>query len=264
MPSPQDSEPAAHSHPQRTFVLIGASNVEFSLPDIWKGLTTAQSTRLMVAAGHGRSFGRPSTVLGRTLPGITQCGLWKTLSVVSNSQPVRALITDIGNDLLYGANPESIAGWVEVCVDRLLDSGSQPALATLPVEVIRNLSRTKFHLFRRLFFPASKLSFEELHRMVEELIQRLENIMASRQVRHLKPDPGWYGFDPIHFRRRKRSVAWTALLSSLDESACAQNCSFLRGIRIWRYQPAERVRRRRRLETSQPVLDHNGSELWLF
>jgi len=264
MPSPQDHDSPASSDAQRTYILLGASNVAFNLPDIWKGLTTAQPTRLIVAAGHGRSFGRPSTVLGRTLPGITQCGLWKTLSAVSNNPPARSLITDIGNDLLYGADPEMIAGWVELCVERLLNSGIQPVLATLPVESIRNLSPAKFYLFRSILFPASKLSYDKLHQLAGDLIQRIDNIAASRQIRQLKPNPDWYGFDPIHFRRRHRSVAWTVFLSSLDESACARNCSLLRGIGIWKNHPAERIRGRRRLETSQPVLEHHGSELWLF
>ncbi|MFP6765173.1 MAG: hypothetical protein VB858_16205 [Planctomycetaceae bacterium] len=264
MSFPPGKESAVSTQPQRTFILIGASNVAFNLPDIWRGLTTDQPTRLIVAAGHGRSFGRPSTVLGRTLPGITECSLWKALPEISNGQSARVLMTDIGNDLLYGADPETIAGWVQKCADRLLDSGSQLALATLPVEMIRRLSRTKFYLFRRILFPDSKLAFEDLCELVAELVQRIENITASRGIRLLKPDMAWYGFDPIHFRRRKRSVAWTKYLSALDESARARNCSVLRGIRIWRCQPAVRNRRGRRLETSQPVLNHAGSELWLF
>lgn len=256
-------EPATRL-PVRTFVLIGASNVTFNLPDIWRGLIADQPTRLLVAAGHGRSFGMPSTVMGRTLPSLLECGLWKTLSDLPVEPPISSLITDIGNDLLYGADPETIAGWVSESADRLLDLGSQPAVTMLPLDSLRRLSRWRFHFFRRLLFPDSRLTFENAMSFAAELGDRIAEMAEARKMTVLRPKSNWYGLDPIHFRRGLRASAWTSYLLALDESARAEECSCFRAARIWNRRPAERIRRGRRLETQQPVLNDAGSQLWLF
>ena len=67
--------------------------------------------------GLGRSYGQRSTVLGRSLPGITECGLWPALQ--HGSGPVHALITDVGNDVIYGVPVDRIVAWGSTCVDRL-------------------------------------------------------------------------------------------------------------------------------------------------
>ena len=256
--------PNAPTTPSRTLILIGASNVTFNLPDIWRGLTVDQPTRLLVAAGHGRSYGIPNTVMGRTLPSLLECGLWKTLPELPAARPMSALITDVGNDLLYGANPETIAGWVSECADRLLELGCQPAVTMLPFESLRHLSRWRFHFFRRVLFPASRLSFEDALRFSEELNGRIEELASARNLATLQPQPEWYGLDPIHFRRGIRASAWTTYLSALEDTARAEKCSSFLGVRVWKRKAAEIIRRGKRLETQQPVLDHAGSELWLF
>jgi hypothetical protein len=258
------TDPVTPLSPSRTLILIGASNVTFNLPDIWQGLVADQPTRLLVAAGHGRSYGIPNTVLGRTLPSLLECGLWKSLPGLPTPRSTPALITDIGNDLLYGATPETIAGWVSECADRFLNLGCRPAVTILPFDSLRRLSRWRFHFFRRILFPASRLSFDDALRFAEELNIRIEELATARNLATLRPQSEWYGLDPIHFRRSIRASAWTNYLSALDESARAEKCSCFKGTRIWKRKAAEITRRGQRLETPQPVLDHAGSELWLF
>ena len=256
--------PDSEHTPTRTLVLIGASNVTFNLPDIWRGLSSDQPTQLLVAAGHGRSYGMPSTVMGRTLPGVLECGLWQTLSEIQPEHTVSALITDIGNDLLYGAEPSTIAAWVAEVADRLIELGSRPALTLLPRDSLQSLSRMRFQFFRRIMFPAARLTFEDAMSYSSDLNQHLVELAAARELTVLKPSADWYGLDPIHFRRRIRAAAWTTYLSALDQTARAEECSPFRAARVWKHKAAERLRGGKRLETPQPVLDHDGSSLWLF
>lgn len=235
----------------------------FNLPDIWQGLSS-RPTQLLVAAGHGRSYGMPSTVMGRTLPSLLECGLWKALPELDGNRNAAGLITDIGNDLLYGAEPNTIAGWVSEIVNRLLELGIRPVLTQLPLASLQSLSRFRFQFFRRIMFPASRLSFENAMRFAGELNERVAELAASRELTVLKPVGDWYGLDPIHFRRGIRAAAWTTYLSALDQSARAEECSPFRAARVWKHKAAERLRGGKRLETPQPVLDHAGSRLWLF
>jgi len=64
----------------------------------------------VAALGHGRSYGAHSKFVVRTLPGILQSGLWRHLESLS-TVPTRALVTDIGNDILYGFSAEQTLAW---------------------------------------------------------------------------------------------------------------------------------------------------------
>ena len=86
-------------------VAIGASNLSRGLAGL---VTTVRRRRIgsdiLVAAGHGRSFGVTSRVAWRRLPSILGCGLWRAIDRLNpaGDRPVAAIVTDIGNDLLYG------------------------------------------------------------------------------------------------------------------------------------------------------------------
>ncbi len=110
--SSANSSPAGGSSSQSPgrAVLLGASNLTRGISTV---VETAQIVcqrplEILAAAGLGRSYGIDSRVLGRTLPGIVHCGLWNTLSQ-KRPIPTYALITDIGNDILYSVEVSQIA-----------------------------------------------------------------------------------------------------------------------------------------------------------
>src|SRR5262249_38307569 len=105
--------------PQRRVILLGASNLT-------RGISTVVETEpciwgrpldILAAFGHGRSYGSRRWLLGRELPGIVECGLWQALEK-SPPAPTAALITDIGNDVLYEEPVDTIVSWVEWCLDQ--------------------------------------------------------------------------------------------------------------------------------------------------
>ncbi len=284
-----------------TLVIIGASNVTLSLPVIWAGLAGSASPpqRLLVAAGHGRSFALPSTVMGRMLPSILDCGLWNALdelqmsadtdrrrgpsgqrgpedggldvlrpsaasSVVPDRQSLRALITDVGNDILYGASVAQIADWVSECVARLQGLGFQPRLTHLPLDSLRSLSRQRFLLFRKLLFPASALSYGDAMSAATELDAALVKLSATAGLDRTEPQPHWYGLDPIHIRRRARPEAWQQFLEPLIEGFAPRHPGPLARKLIWTRKAAVRWRGERRFVTPQPCLTAGPTELWLF
>src|SRR5262245_31289035 len=129
------------SPPIGRLVALGASNLT-------RGFRTIVSTarlvwgpdiEVMVALGHGRSYGAPSRVIARTLPGILQSGIWTVLEA-RPSIPTRALITDIGNDLLYGFSPDQTLAWVEEVVDRLQIITGDIVITDLPLSTVKELS----------------------------------------------------------------------------------------------------------------------------
>ena len=212
-----DARDTADSHgefPPRRVVLLGASNLT-------RGIATVVETArcmwgrpldVLAALGHGRSYGTRSTVLGRTLPSTLGCGLWEALER-RRAVPTAALITDIGNDLLYEAPVERIVFWVGQCLDRLLAIRARVVISRLPVANIASLSELRFRLLRRAMFPLGRLDFATISARAFELDQRIVELAVSRGVALVEQQALWYGWDPIHIRRRYWATAWRQMLA---------------------------------------------------
>ncbi len=170
---------------------------------------------ILVAIGHGRSFGQDSAVLGRKISGIFPCALWQNLQN-RVPLPTTALVTDIGNDLLYGAPPDRLLEWVECCLDRLAEAGATTVITQLPVLNIERLSERRFQIFRRVLFPRSTLTLGDAKRLVRELNEGLIAIGGARKISAIPVSPAWYGLDPIHIMRRAQREAWPAFFAHWD------------------------------------------------
>ena len=108
----ESADPGAGSRiPERRVVLLGASNLVAGLPRVVEAARSVWGGPLdiLAAAGHGRSYGRSSRVLWRTLPGILSCGLWEDLARRPPASTA-ALLTDVGNDILYGGSDRRDCG----------------------------------------------------------------------------------------------------------------------------------------------------------
>lgn len=243
----------------KRIILLGASNITLALPIIVEMLRAACGpVELLAAHGHGRSFGMGSRLLCRGLPSIRSCRLWRDLA--RREPPAQrpwALVTDVGNDLLYGASPPQIRDWVATCLDRLETQEADVTLATLPMHSVLRLGRVRFGLTRALFFPGADLAWDRMRALAQELDEGLRALASERGVRTLAPRPEWYGFDPIHIRRRMRRRAWSHLLaleSSPARAVSARRWGFATAVRIRLARPAVRTVCGVRQQAVQPVL----------
>lgn len=198
-------------------VLLGASNLA-------RGVSTVVDTARQIcvgpvdiytALGHGRSYGQSSSVLGRRLPGILQSGIWSDLAAREHQQ-VLALVTDIGNDLLFGAPVETIAGWVEECLERLAALDAKIVVTSLPIETLNKLTVARFRLFRSLLFPQNRYDLATALEHAAQLNAAVERIGKRRNAHLVAPSPAWYGFDPIHLKLSVWRHAWPTILAPLN------------------------------------------------
>ncbi len=201
--------------PTRRIVLLGASNLTRSFPTV---VAVAQRMwgeplEIMAAMGHGRSYGQDSAVFGRKISGIFSCALWQDLHARPRL-PIAALVTDIGNDLVYGAPILQILDWVARCLDRLTDVGASTIVTELPIANIHSLSEARFQFFRWLFFPHSKLTLADARALAEKLNEGLLNLCRERKIPTISAENAWYGLDPIHLKRRSLRHAWPTLLAA--------------------------------------------------
>lgn len=228
----QSARAAAHQPPQgdavRRVVLLGASNLTKGIGTVVESAYRfwGRPLEVLTALGHGRSYGRASRVMGRQLPGILECGLWPALGRFPGP-PTAALVTDIGNDLLYGEPVEQIVDWLEQCLDRLAAVEARTVVTLLPLDNLHTISRARFTLMRTLLFPYSRLTLEVIRERARALDEHLRRMAVERGCGLVSQRAAWYGFDPIHIRPFQRRWAWPEILASW--SAQPTVCEAVRG-----------------------------------
>jgi hypothetical protein len=197
-------------------VLLGASNLARSLSAVVAAgqHVCGAPLEILAALGRGRAYGVEHSFLGRQMPGILDCGLWASIERRPGA-PTSALLTDIGNDIVYGNSADTIAGWVETCLGRLRAAGARVVMTRLPVDNVRALSEARFLFFRRLFFPRFHIELADVRRQVYALDERIVELGRRFGVPVVGHDAAWYGFDPIHIRRSVARAAWTTILGPL-------------------------------------------------
>ena len=110
--------------------------------------------------------------------------------------PTAALVTDIGNDVMYGAPVDRIVAAVSRCLGRLAECSARTVATLPPVCNFPRLSPARYYLLRNALFPGCRLDFESVVRRATDLERKLQEIDSNilewikpgkRVVRH-RPD----------------------------------------------------------------------------
>lgn len=207
------SDPIGHG---QVVIAIGASNLSRGLPRFAATVRSHVAAPVILAtAGHGRSYGANSRVAWRRLPSILRSGLWRAMDRLGpparDRQPL-ALMTDIGNDLLYGFSVTQTAGWVRECLARLADCGSRIAVTSLPLASVERAGPVRYRLLRTVFVPGCPLSLADLKAAAADLDAAVREVAADHAATVIEQPGEWYGFDSIHIRRRR--------LATFSAAAC--------------------------------------------
>jgi len=204
-----------HQDHRPRVVLLGASNLTKCISRI---VTVTQrllghDLDIFVAAGHGRSYGESSRIVFRSLPSILDAGLWSVLERSNNTRPTYGLITDIGNDIMFGASPDTIESWVDECLQRLAACDARVVMTALPMSSIRNVSLVQYYAVRTAFFPSNTMTRAEALQRCEDVNTRLHQLAEHYGTPIVEHESAWYGLDPIHIRSTHSPHAWRKVLS---------------------------------------------------
>lgn len=250
-----------------TVVVLGASNVSRGLARL-AAVARARAggpVDLVVAAGHGRSYGVNSRVALRRLPSILGSGLWRALDRDAAARPV-ALLTDIGNDLLYGFPARLVADWVGECLRRLSDLGARTAITRLPLASVAAVGPARYRAFRAVFVPGCRLSLAAVREATAELDARIAALAAEHAATLLEQPGDWYGLDPIHPHRRHLADLFHAAGDAWGLPRGSRRAAA--GWREWavlgsRAAEVRSLARRIRF-TPQPVIARDDLRVWMY
>ena len=209
-----EADRVERTRPGRRVVLLGASNLTRGFKTV-VGLARERlgaPLEVLAALGHGRSYGTEASFLFRSLPGIERCGLWERLD--AGSGRLDALVTDVGNDVAYGVAPEVVGSWVATALDRLEAAGARPVLTGLPLFELEQLDPLWFRFWSNLLFPGRGLEQARVLDAARAVDERLAREAAARGLPLVRPQPAWFGSDPIHYARPRRRQAWSTILAS--------------------------------------------------
>lgn len=249
--------------PPTRVIALGASNLTRGLHTVVATARAAwtKDVEFVSALGLGRSYGVKSSVLGRSVPGILESGLWRELDAMP-AAPSAGLITDVGNDIMYNIDVPQILEWIRESVRRLERHTTSITIAGLPVEDGRTISEWQFR-FLRVIVPSCRLTRDDLHQRARLVNEGLREIAAERGHRFVALDSAWYGFDPIHFRYRHWGDAWTRILGvSLDSSSRG---SMAEAIRVQLRRPEQQWLFGKDIgQRAQGAPLPGGGRLWLF
>lgn len=206
---------AADREPALRAILLGASNLRASLSTLLPAVRQRAGgpVEALAACGHGRSYGTWSRFLFvRRLPGIAGCGLWRALEGLPPRRTL-ALVTDAGNDLVYGVDPKAVESWIGTCFDRLARQRAEVVLTLLPLLRLEKLTPRQVRLAAAILFPGHPAPWPGLLDRARDLDERLRRLGREHGARLVEPEAAWYGLDPIHPRRSLRWQVWDRVLS---------------------------------------------------
>jgi hypothetical protein len=249
----------------RRVVALGASNLTRGFHAVvWAARHTwGPGVEVFGAFGHGRSYGAQSRVFVRSLPGILESGLWRELESRPRI-PTRALVTDIGNDILYGYSVDQILSWVNETLSRLRGVTTDIVVTDLPLFNLPRMSSLKFDVFRWLLFPSCGLSLEDVRLRAERVNAGVGELAAAYSATFVHLNPDWYGIDPIHIRPPFWRSAWREILRSETDSQLRDGSRW-EAVRLY-LMPPER-RRLCGFEQYTPqsgIALRSGGRIWLY
>jgi hypothetical protein len=246
-------------------IVLGASNLTRGFHSVVSTSRAAwgPEVQVLAALGHGRSYGVSRTVGICTLPGILESGLWQALESLP-VVPTQAIVSDVGNDIMYGYSAERILSWIEEALRRLQRVKAEITLTDLPLASIRQISQTKYLLFRSILFPFCRLSLAQVLETAERINAGLAELSLKHRAEFFRLNPSWYGVDPIHIRPSFWRSAWQQILNAGSLSSDAKG-SLFEGLRL--YFMANERRRLLGIEQFTPqsgLMLPAGGRVWLY
>lgn len=249
------------------FVVLGASNVSRGLSRLVAMLRARAGgpTDLFVAAGHGRGYGVATRVAWRRLPAIRTSGLWRALEREGAAAPA-ALVTDVGNELLYGLGVTAVATAVRDAAERLCDRGGRLVITGLPLESLAGVGPARYRLMRTVYVPGCLLSLAAIKDAASWLDDELRAIAADTGAAFLEQPGDWYGFDAIHVRRPRLDDLWQRAGDAwgLPPAARRPRARLMDWAVIGSRAAEVRSLAGRTLRTPQPAIERSGLRVWLF
>jgi len=192
-------------------VLLGASNLSrgcFALARHVKVCLYPRKVEVLVASGPGRGYCVSGGLLNVSYPSIQSSDIFNVAQRKRKSgYRVVALVTDIGNDIMYGESAGQVIETVQQIFGKLESMDAEIFYTTLPIAFEKGMNPIWFYILRSVLLPFSRVSRDKAVAEIIKVNQFLRQ--SSSKHCHLILDMDRYlGFDEIHYGWLRAHTAW--------------------------------------------------------
>ena len=211
--------PAEPTNP--LFIFLGASNLARGYTALVKAaenLMHPQPCEFLGAMGPGRGYCAPAGFLKVVYPPIASCGILPAAKrKAEHSSRIVALITDIGNDIVYGVPTSRIISTLSEILQDLSAMGAEISITSISVDLERDVGERGYQVLRRIYFPFSKITFAEAAQATKEINRFIENL-SSQGIHVIRSLERYQGLDRIHHSLLHSSRVWSLIASEMFHS----------------------------------------------
>jgi hypothetical protein len=209
----QDSE-----QDQFLFVLLGASNLARGYSALTRHISKNISDgKFLNAMGPGRGYCARGGLFHFTYSPIGECSVFKFAKVYAERGfRIMVLLTDIGNDIMYGVRESSLIESLDTLIEKSLQMNAEVFLTSIHVDVSKDMGKTSFKLFKYIFYPNSPVTFDKADLAVKKLNHYLAKKSLENERVHLVSGLGAFcGLDKIHYGLFKSHLAWSRVANAM-------------------------------------------------
>lgn len=200
------------------FVLMGASNLARGYSALANCLTRCLSphpVEILHAMGPGRGYCAEGGLFNVVYPAIGAGGV---LNAARERAPmarrVVALITDIGNDVMYGVPAAEIIFHLDSLMRNLNAIGADVFVSPIPLAVEEDVSEFQFRVLRAVFFPRSPVEYSG----AADAVRRINGFLresAGGRIHLLPSAKDFLGMDKIHYSMFQSHKAWSGAVAEI-------------------------------------------------
>ncbi len=197
-------------------ILLGASNLSRAYHGFVKYLERClhpRPVRFLNALGPGRGYCAPGGVLNIVYPPIGACGILDK-ACMAREEPILALVTDIGNDIMYDIPARQIIDRLDKLFAKLKARNAVVLATLIPRYLEKEMDDFHFRCLRAAFFPNSQVEMLSATAAVREINSFLQSEAAGR-ITLISDLEDFYWFDKIHFSPIKMHKAWTRIAKAM-------------------------------------------------
>ena len=206
------------SNDELLFLFMGASNLARGYTLLKRYLSKylgSKNIEFLNALGPGRGFCAKGGMFNFIYPPIQDCQVVEAAEKKTKNTRV-VLITDLGNDLMYGVTADELIEYLDMLIDRILKWNAEIFLTSIHINIKKDISRRIFYILRFIFYPRSKINFEEADLLITKINLYLEEKTRKNKKVHLITGMESYaGSDKIHYSLLKMHKAWSKVTDEI-------------------------------------------------
>lgn len=149
-----------------------------------------------------------------------------------NTSKTLALITDIGNDIMYNVPTAKIIACLHSIIQELDAMGADVFVNPIPMVLEKDVSERQFRILRAVFFPRSPVTYSGAADAVREINKFLQDA-ASGRIHLLPSAKDFCGVDKIHYSVLHSHKAWSEVVDAMCRVLPVEQTATVSQLSVW-------------------------------